>query len=56
MSNNSTEMRLQKLTETVQAMHKTMEEFSKHMRIIKESINIKESNNKMSPSLLNNDG
>ena len=43
-------MRLQKLTETVQAMHKTMEEFSKHMSIIKES------NDKMSPSLLNNDG
>ena len=55
MSNNSTEIRLQKLTETIQVMHKTMEELSKNMTIIKESLNIKDSNDKMSVSLLNSD-
>ena len=55
MSNNLTEIRLQKLTETVQVMHKTMEELSKNMTVIKESLNIKDSNDKMPVSLSNSD-
>ena len=55
VSNNLTEIHLQKLTETVQVMHKTMEELSKNMTVIKESLNIKDSNDKMPVSLSNSD-